>query len=70
MTWNYRVLRYSDGTLGIHEVFYEGGKAWGCTESPVGVVGDDESELRGELLNMLYSTAQPILDYDSIGEKE
>lgn len=36
--WNYRVLRYPDGALGVHEVFYTDGKPTSCTEDPIGAV--------------------------------
>lgn len=67
MTWNHRVLRYEDGTLGIHEVFYEDGEPWACTEEEVGVVGDNKLELVEVLLQFVKAIEQPILDYDSIG---
>lgn len=51
--WNYRVLRYPDGALGVHEVFYTDGKPTSCTEDPIGAVGDDLEELRRELEAML-----------------
>lgn len=63
--WNYRVLRYKDGGLGIHEVFYTDGKPASCTEDPVGIVGDDLEEMQREAQNMLLAMAAEILDYES-----
>ena len=68
MSWNYRVLRYKDGCVGIHEVYYdEDGRPEGCTERPVGPVGDDVGGLRGTLSAMLYAIDEPELDYDRFG---
>ena len=44
MTWNYRIMRYSSGELGIHEVYYEQGKIDGWTKEPI-IVGDNVEEL-------------------------
>lgn len=37
MSWNYRIVRYRNGTgFGLHEVYYnEEGKAWGMTKRPI-----------------------------------
>lgn len=63
-TWSYRVLRYDDGSLGLHEVYYDvAGRAVTCTEDTVDVVGDDLVELRAELEMMLRALDEPIMEY-------
>lgn len=64
MTWNHRVMRYADGSLGIHEVFYnDDGNPVSWTEEAIGVAGDNLEELREELTHMLRALDKPILDY-------
>jgi len=63
--WNYRVLRYKDGALGIHEVYYDGAeRPHSCTENP-SAVGDDLDELRDVLQRMLVALDVEILDYEA-----
>jgi hypothetical protein len=69
MTWNHRVVRYPGGMFGIHEVFYDNHEPWGCTEQPVGPVGDTLVELLEELTRMAACIEQPTLDYEKIGGK-
>lgn len=65
--WNYRVMRYKDGALGIHEVYYDGAeRPHSCTENPIGAVGDDLDDLRAVLQRMLVSLEVDILDYEAI----
>lgn len=47
MSWNYRVVRYKDGSgFGVHEVYYDGdGKATQMTERAVGFVGESVEEV-------------------------
>ncbi len=70
MSWNYRVLSYNDGTLGVHEVYYDDANdptvPTSCTEDAVGVVGDDLSDLRAVLEDFRSAFDAPVLDYDSI----
>ena len=65
MTWNHRVLRHKDGTLGIHEVYYEGPgqEEWACTMEPA-IVGDTPEELLEVLTQMAECVAKPFLDYE------
>jgi len=45
MSWNYRAIRHHDGSLAVHEVFYnEAGEPNSMTENPVTFsVSEDES---------------------------
>ena len=64
MTWNHRVLRYEDGTFGIHEVYYnDDGEPWGFTESPA-AEGDNPEELIETLTRMVACIAEPVLNYE------
>lgn len=51
MTWNYRIVKYRDGSgWGVHEVYYdEEGQARAMTTLPVGFT----AETKGELKRML-----------------
>jgi hypothetical protein len=65
MSWNYRVVRYKDGSgYGVHEVYYDGaGKACSMTEQPIPFRGDTLKDIR-ESLKMANADAkrQPIFD--------
>ncbi len=72
--WNHRVVRYEDGSLGIHEAHYStpGAASGKCsiTEYPVGVVSDDLEGLRWVLEHMLKALDKPILDYKTQEEEK
>ena len=62
--WNYRILRYDSGEVGIHEVYYDDkGNPENCTQDPVGIVGDDVEELRDVLAQYGEAFKKPILDF-------
>ncbi len=63
MSWNYRVMKETDGCLGIHEVYYNDvtGKPEGWTERAF-VIGDDLDELRSALAMMLAALEKDVLD--------
>lgn len=71
MSWNYRVLRYTDGSLAIHEAFYDEDKETphSCTADAVGVGGDDLDDLMSTLNLMHRALLRPILDYQSIASR-
>lgn len=52
MTWNYRIIKYHNGTgYGLHEVHYAAdGKPIRMTAEPAGFVGDSPEEVRSALL--------------------
>jgi hypothetical protein len=74
--WNHRVVRHrvqrseslSGFSLAIHEAHYESKKSktkpGSITESPVGVWGENKTELRATLKRMLKALDKPILKYD------
>ncbi len=48
MTWNYRIVRYSDGSLGLHEVHYDGqGNPVAMTDSPATFVCEEDEDTLG-----------------------
>ena len=69
MTWDYRVVRYRDGSgSGLHEVFYDkDGAPSGMTEQPANFVfaeaEDDKAEIVSALIAALRdATRKPVLD--------
>lgn len=57
-------MKYKDGTLGIHEVYYENGEINGFTLDAVGCHGDDLEDLKLGLELKLKAFDAPILDYE------
>jgi hypothetical protein len=67
--WNYRVLKHSDGTVAIHEVFYgDDGKPHSCSAEPTGFVGDSLEDLQSGFELARRGLAEGVLDYESFGE--
>jgi hypothetical protein len=67
MTWNYRVVRYRDGTgYGLHEVHYDDeGEPWSMTQRPASFACDaaeGPEGIRDSLLAALVDTKQPVFD--------
>lgn len=52
MSWNYRIVRYANGTgYGLHEVHYDAdGNPIRMTTGPAGFVGDSPEEVRSALM--------------------
>lgn len=45
MTWNYRVMKYKNGEVGVHEVYYDDdGKVQNWTKQAI-IVGEDLKDL-------------------------
>ena len=69
MSWNYRVMRYAEGTFapythGIHEVYYaDDGAVRGFTEQPVCLTAFDPNDLRWRAEEILKAFDRPVLDY-------
>lgn len=71
-TWNYRIIKDDTGdsvTYGIHSVHYEGGEISGYTLEPVGIRGDSEQDLRGDLELMMQAFDRPILSLKDLKAK-
>jgi hypothetical protein len=69
MSWNCRIMQYKDGSLGIHEVYYEDGEVQGVTLDAVGCHGDDLEDLRLGLEHKLKALDAPILMYEDYNEQ-
>lgn len=67
--WNYRLLEAEDGTLAIHEVYYdEEGKPMSCTANPIDISGWNNIQEIADTLEMMKKALRyPILreeDFD------
>jgi len=63
VSWNYRIVRYSDGSgFGLHEVHYNNdGKAIRMTAEAAGFVGDTPGDVRGGLMKAkMDATRRPV----------
>ncbi len=68
MTWNYRIVKYKDGSgYGLHEVYYnKDGEVHSMTTEPASFACGDDEGVGGVMnsLRMAYqdATTRPILD--------
>lgn len=76
MSWNHRVVKYTDGEgtthFGVHEVYYDKeGRPSMYTESAMSPYGETLEELQLDLERMLGALTKPVLtDDDFKKEKE
>jgi hypothetical protein len=75
MSWNYRLVRYRDGSgYGLHEIFYDGdGQPTGMTEQPISFGCDRNEDAVKEISEALTLalndvTNRPIFDEPAPGE--
>jgi len=71
MTWNYRLIRYSDDEgFGLHRVFYDpDGRPTSMTELPCGFAGESKDHVLADLARAAKDAAvRPILDEAEIPE--
>lgn len=69
MTWNYRIIRYKNGALGLHEVYYDdAGKVSGYTEESIVECGPDESVVG--LQNSLQMMLKDIERHEILNEAD
>lgn len=71
-SWHYRVIRQSDGLLGLHEVYCDDdGRPHSYTATPVGFVSDADEGLDGLIVSLERALrdarTRPILDAASFG---
>ena len=53
MSWNYRMVKRLDGTLAVHEVYYnKAGRECSMTAEPVSLYGDSPEEIVGDLIRI------------------
>ena len=68
--WNYRVLRHSDGSVAIHEVFYDDrGKPHRCSAEPTGFISESVEGLTSTLELARRALAEQVLEYGSFGAR-
>lgn len=62
MSWNYRIIRSAhDGSVGIHEVYYDDGIPTGWSENPSSPYGETLNELKKEFEMMARALSMPVL---------
>lgn len=61
--WNYRVLEASDGTLAIHEVYYdEKHRPASCTADPIDIAGCESITEMARMMDLMRKALKmPIL---------
>lgn len=67
MTWNYRIIRYKDGALGLHEIHYDDAGEPKARTSDLADFGCDEDEGPQGIVKSLRmalndAETQPVLD--------
>ena len=63
--WNHRVVE-KDGILGIHEVYYVGGKPTGVTVHPVAISEESIEDLEETILRIRNCLQEDVLQYEDI----
>lgn len=59
--WNYRVVKHSDGTHDIHEVYYDKrGRATRMSEGPMIPYGESVDDLWHIMAMMIEATSKPV----------
>lgn len=59
--WNTRVIKYLDGTYGVHEVYYRRGERLSYTAGVLVAAGSSKTELRGSLQKLFDALLRPTL---------
>lgn len=66
MSWNYRIIRYANGDLGLHEVHYDAdGKPESYTERPAAFVAfadEGPEDIAAALKTATSAASAPVLD--------
>jgi len=57
---------YSKTMFSIHEVYYEDGVAFSCTQESVGSCGDNLEELKEDIESFKQALDKPVLDYETL----
>jgi hypothetical protein len=68
MTWNYRIVEYSEPVyrkgFGLHEVYYKDGRDDSMSEEPVAPIASSMAELRERIDLILSAFEKPVLKSD------
>lgn len=63
--WNHRILIHKDGTLAVHEVYYDKeNNPEMCTKNPVTLCFDDLDELNCMIEKINKASLKPVLKYE------
>jgi hypothetical protein len=67
-TWGYRLVRHDEGTLFLHEAFYDAdGALLGLATAPTRLCGETPEQIREELGWMEEGMEEPVLDPAALG---
>lgn len=71
MTWNYRLLKYENGYLMLHEVYYDDDdEIYAYTMDPITFGGEDkEGAIKGLQMALDDATKYPVLDKEEVDTK-
>ena len=65
--WNYRVIRHADGTLYLHEAYYDRREGiLGVARAPTSPCSDGLDQLRTEVGELLDALREPVLDFADV----
>lgn len=65
--WNYRIIKHTDSTFGIYEVFYsDAGKVEMYSSDPCGFVSDSLDEMRDVLKMATEALSKPVLSIEDL----
>jgi hypothetical protein len=62
LTWDYRVVKHTDGSFAIHEIYYtDTNKIKLYSKNPCGIVADDIGDLKSVLSMLSAALKQPVI---------
>jgi hypothetical protein len=65
--WSYRVVRHADGTLYLHETYYDRREGiLGVARAPTSPCADGLDSLRAEIGELLDALTEPVLDFADV----
>ena len=63
--WGYRVVKYTNGSLFIHEAYYDHREGLlGIANDPAAACGDTREELEENIELITQALNEPVLDYE------
>jgi hypothetical protein len=62
LTWDYRVVKHSDGSFAVHEIYYtDSNKIELYSKEPCGIVANDIEDLKSVLSMLNAALKQPVI---------